>query len=52
MKINKKIALIIVMNNGQIIEQGSFDELVYEKGMFWSLYNVSRMSNNNEEVLV
>lgn len=52
MKTNKKIALIIVMNNGQIIEQGSFDELVNEQGMFWSIYNVSGMGNNNEEVLV
>lgn len=48
----RKVDSIIVMNNGQIIEQGSFDELVNEKGMFWSLYNVSGMSNSNEEVLV
>lgn len=41
----KKVDCIIVMNNGQIIEQGSFDKLVNNKGMFWSLYSVSGMGN-------
>ncbi len=47
----RKVDSIIVMKNGKAIEQGSFDELVNEKGMFWSLYNVSGMGENNEEVL-
>ena len=47
----RKVDSIIVMKNGRAIEQGSFDELVNERGMFWSLYNVSGMGENNEEVL-
>ena len=48
----RRVDSIIVMKDGQIVEQGSFDKLVNEKGMFWSLCNVSGMSNDNKEVLV
>lgn len=48
----RKVDSIIVMKNGKAIEQGSFDELVNEKGMFWSLYNVSGMDNNIDEIIV
>lgn len=44
----RKVDSIIVMKNGKAIEQGSFDELVNEKGMFWSLYNVSAIDNADE----
>ncbi len=39
----RKVDRIIVMKNGSVVEQGTFDELVKEKGMFWSLYNVSEV---------
>lgn len=48
----RKVDSIIVMKNGKAIEQGTFDELVNEKGMFWSLYNVSGMDNNIDEIIV
>lgn len=47
----RKVDSIIVMNNGQAVEQGSFDELLNERGMFWSLYNVSAMDNANEVIV-
>ncbi len=41
----RKVDRIIVMKNGKVVEQGDFDELVNERGMFWSLYNVSGMAD-------
>jgi len=38
----KKYDKIFVMQNGSLIEQGSFDELMQEKGYFYSLYMVSQ----------
>jgi ABC-type multidrug transport system fused ATPase/permease subunit len=38
---------IIVMNKGEVIEQGSFDELIDKKGFFYSLYSVT---NSNDYV--
>lgn len=32
---------IIVLNNGEVAEVGSFDELCKSKGMFWHLYNIN-----------
>lgn len=40
----RKVDSIIVMRNGKVVEQGDFDTLVKERGTFWSLYNVSGMS--------
>lgn len=37
----KKYDEIIAVQNGRIVEQGSFDELMDKKGYFYSLYNVS-----------
>ena len=31
--------LILVLKDGEIIEQGNFDELMQEKGFFADLYN-------------
>ncbi len=47
----RKVDSIIVMKNGKAIEQGSFDELVNERGMFWSLYNVSAMGDNDKVIV-
>lgn len=33
---------ILVMKNGQVIESGKFDELMGEKGYFYSLYTISQ----------
>lgn len=38
----KKYDKIIVMNHGNVIEQGKFDELMIQKGYFYSLYTVSQ----------
>jgi ABC-type multidrug transport system fused ATPase/permease subunit len=37
----KRFDEIIVLNNGMILEKGSFDELIENKEFFYSLYNVS-----------
>ena len=37
----KRFDEIIVLNNGMIVEKGSFDELIRNKEFFYSLYNVS-----------
>ena len=37
----KKYDKILVMNRGRLIEHGTFDELMEDKGYFYSLYNVS-----------
>lgn len=34
----KRSDLIIVMNQGKIVEQGSFHELINKKGMFYTMY--------------
>lgn len=36
----KRYDKIIAMKNGEIVEQGAFDELMESKGYFYSLYNV------------
>ncbi|WP_010232837.1 ABC transporter ATP-binding protein [Clostridium arbusti] len=41
--------LILVMNNGSIIEQGNHDELIAKDGFYADLYN-SQFSDNSEEV--
>ena len=33
---------IVVMRNGHVAEKGNFDELMGQKGYFYSLYQVSR----------
>lgn len=33
---------ILVLDKGQIIEMGSFDELIDEEGYFYSLFNVEK----------
>jgi ATP-binding cassette subfamily B protein len=38
----RKYDKIFVMQNGRLIEQGTFDELMTEKGYFYSLYTVSQ----------
>lgn len=40
--------LILVMNNGSIIEQGNHEELLEKKGFYADLYN-SQFTNGNEE---
>lgn len=42
----KNADLILVMNNGDIIEQGSHDELLAQKGFYADLYN-SQFENND-----
>jgi ABC-type multidrug transport system fused ATPase/permease subunit len=39
----KRFDEIIVLNNGMIVEKGSFNELIANKEFFYSLYNVSYM---------
>lgn len=41
-EILKKYDEIIVMRDGTIVERGRFDELIEEKGYFYSLYNVGK----------
>ena len=38
----RKYDKIFVLQNGNLIEQGAFDELMKEKGYFYSLYMVSQ----------
>lgn len=40
--IMKKFDCIIAMSNGSIAESGKFDELMLQKGYFYSLFNVSQ----------
>ena len=35
----KDCDIILVMNNGNIVEQGSHTELLAQKGFYYSLYN-------------
>lgn len=41
-EIMQKYDGIIVMHKGHIIEQGTFDKLMKEKGYFYSLFNISK----------
>ncbi len=41
-EILKKYDKILVMQNGSLIEQGTFEELMNQKGYFYSLYMVSQ----------
>lgn len=45
----KDADLILVMNNGSIIEQGNHEELIAKNGFYADLYN-SQFSDDNEEV--
>lgn len=48
----KEADLILVMNNGNIVEQGNHNELLGKKGFYYSLYNSQFESsevNNNEK---
>ena len=38
----RKYDKIFVLQNGSLIEQGAFEELMKEKGYFYSLYMVSQ----------
>ena len=38
----KRYDSILVMNKGKLVEHGTFDKLMEDKGYFYSLYNVSR----------
>ena len=33
---------ILVLKNGELVETGSFDELMAKKGYFYALYTVSQ----------
>lgn len=37
----QKFDQIIVLNNGEIVEQGPFDDLMNHKGYFYSLYTIN-----------
>lgn len=39
-KVLQKYDKIYIMSKGQIVEQGSFDELIAEKGLLYSLYYI------------
>lgn len=41
-KLLRKYDEVIVLSHGEIIEQGSFDELIARKGYFYSLYNIEK----------
>jgi ABC-type multidrug transport system fused ATPase/permease subunit len=38
----KKYDEIYVMSRGTVVERGTFDKLIENKGYFYSLYNVSQ----------
>ena len=38
----RKYDEVIVLSHGEIIEQGSFDELITRKGYFYSFYNIEK----------
>lgn len=38
----KKADKIIVLNNGEIVEIGTFNELYYKKGYFYKLFNIQK----------
>ncbi len=42
--------LILVMENGSIVEQGSHDELLVQRGAYWRLYNAQFDAPMTEEV--
>ncbi|MEW8956238.1 ABC transporter ATP-binding protein [Clostridium sp.] len=43
---------ILVLNNGTIYEKGSFEELIFKKGYFYSLYNITNINDFQDEVKV
>ncbi|KQZ82350.1 multidrug ABC transporter ATP-binding protein [Microbacterium sp. Root166] len=43
--------LILVMEDGSIVEQGTHDELLVAKGAYWRLYNAQFEAPMDEEVL-
>jgi ATP-binding cassette subfamily B protein len=44
----KEADVILVMNKGNIIEQGNHKELLEKKGFYYNLYN-SQFENNEEQ---
>ena len=44
--------LILVMEDGAIVEQGNHDELLAARGGYWRLYNAQFDAPMNEEILV
>ena len=38
----KKYDEIIVLNHGVVVEQGTFDSLIDKRGLFYSLFTVSK----------
>ena len=45
----KNADMILVMNNGDIVEKGSHDELMAQNGFYAKLYN-SQFSNGSDDV--
>lgn len=43
----KEADIILVMNNGNIIEQGTHSELLAKKGFYFNLYNSQFVTDNN-----
>ena len=43
----KEADIILVMNNGNIIEQGTHNELLAKKGFYFNLYNSQFVTDNN-----
>lgn len=43
----KEADIILVMNNGKIIEQGTHNELLAKKGFYFNLYNSQFVTDNN-----
>ena len=43
----KNADIILVMNNGNIIEQGTHNELLAKKGFYFTLYNSQFVTDNN-----
>ncbi|KAK2877091.1 multidrug-resistance transporter mdr5 [Arthroderma sp. PD_2] len=45
----KKADNIIVMNKGQVLEQGTHDSLLNAKGQYWNLVNAQNLSLSNDD---
>jgi ABC-type multidrug transport system fused ATPase/permease subunit len=44
----KNADVIVVMQDGNIIETGNHDELMKKKGHYYNLFNIQMTSNNNK----